>query len=267
MVTPSATIVDMTVDSWDPGLYAKFLRERSTPFFDLLDLIETRPGMRAIDLGCGTGELTRQLHERLGCRETVGLDRSRKMLEKSAVFAGPGLRFEAGTVETFAPDGPCDLVFSNAALHFVEGHEALWPRLASFLAPGGQMAIHLPGNQDHPTHVTARELAREEPFAAALGDFALPTHVLPVEAYANLFHRLGFARQSVKLVVYGHLLESPGSVVEWVRGSILTEYQSRLAPELYERFLGTYRERLLSRLANESPYFFTFKRVLMHAAR
>ncbi|MBK6405194.1 MAG: methyltransferase domain-containing protein [Holophagales bacterium] len=256
----------MTADTWDPGQYAKFQRERSAPFFDLLDLVETRPGMRALDLGCGTGELTRQLHERLGCRETLALDRSARMLEKSAAFAAPGLRFEKGTVESFVPDGPFDLVFSNAALHFVEGHEELWPRLAALLAPGGQMAVHLPANQDHPTHVTAREVAREEPFAEALGAYVLPNNLLPVEAYATLFHRLGFARQSVKLVVYGHLLESPESVVEWVKGSILTEYQSRLVPELYEQFLETYRRRLLPRLAHERPYYFTFKRVLMHAA-
>ncbi len=257
----------MPSDAWDPGQYAKFLRERSAPFFDLLDLVEPRPSMRVLDLGCGTGELTRQLHERLGARETFGLDRSAKMLEKCATFAAPGLRFEEGAVEGFAPDAPFDLVFSNAALHFVAGHEALWPRLASFLGPGGQMAVHVPANQDHATHVTARELAAEEPFAGALGGYVHPTHLLPVEAYATLFHRLGFARQSVKLVVYTHLLESRESVVEWVKGSILTEYQSRMAPELYRSFLAAYRDRLLPRLADERPYFFTFRRVLMHAAR
>lgn len=257
----------MTEDAWDPGQYAKFLRERSAPFFDLLELVEPRPAMRVVDLGCGTGELTRHLHERLGARETLGVDRSAKMLGKSAAFEAPGLRFELGTVEDFAPRVPVDLVFSNAALHFVAGHEALWARLASFLSPSGQLAIHLPANQDHATHVTARELAAEEPFAAALGDFRLPAHLLPVEAYATLLHRLGFARQTVRLAVYGHLLESPDSVVEWVKGSILTELEARMPPALYARFLALYRERLLARLADERPYFFTFKRVLMHAAR
>ena len=223
--------------------------------------------MRVVDLGCGTGELTRQLHERLGARETLGIDRSAKMLARSAGFGAPGLRFEHAAIEGFAPDAPFDLVFSNAALHFVEGHESFWPRLASFLAPGGQLALHLPANQDHPTHVTAREVAREEPFGAALGGYVHPTHLLPVESYATLLHRLGFARQQVKLVVYSHLLESRESVVEWVRGSILTEYESRLAPELWARFLATYRDRLLPRLVDERPFFFTFKRVLMHAAR
>jgi trans-aconitate 2-methyltransferase len=256
----------MSADSWDPGQYSKFLRERSAPFFDLLDLVEPRRGMRVVDLGCGTGELTRQLHERLAARQTLGVDRSARMLEKSAAFAAPGLRFERGSAEEFVPDAPFDLVFSNAALHFVEGHETFWPRLASFLAPGGQVAVHLPANQDHPTHVTAREVASEAPFATALGGYVHPTHLLPVETYAVLFHRLGFERQTVRLVVYTHLLESRESVVEWVKGSILTEYQSRMAPELYERFLESYRERLLPRLADERPYFFTFKRVLMHAA-
>lgn len=256
----------MAEDSWDPAQYAKFLRERSAPFFDLLDLVERRPAMRVVDLGCGTGELTHQLHERLGARETLGLDRSAKMLAKSPGFAVPGLTFERGAVETFAPDDPFDLVFSNAALHFVAGHETLWPRLASFLAPGGQLAVHVPANQDHATHVTAREVASEEPFASALGGYVHPTHVLPVEAYATLLHRLGFARQTVRLAVYGHLLESRESAFEWVKGSILTEYESRMPPGLYASFLGAYRERLLSRLADERPFFFTYKRVLMHAS-
>ena len=46
---------------WDPKQYHKFQAERSTPFFDLLALVEIRPDLNVVDLGCGTGELTRQL--------------------------------------------------------------------------------------------------------------------------------------------------------------------------------------------------------------
>jgi len=254
----------VTTDAWDPSRYAKFGAERAAPFFDLLDLVEPRPAMRVLDLGCGTGELTRALHERLGARETLGLDRSGRMLGKSAAFVAPGLRFEEGTIESYAGDAPFDLVFSNAALHFVADHESLWPRLRSLLAPGGQLAVQLPANQDHPTHEAAREVAAGPLFAAALGGWVHPTHVLPPEAYAVLLHRLGFVRQTVRLAVYTHLLESPESAVEWVRGSILTEYESRLGPELFSEFLASYRARLHPRLGEERPYFFTFKRILVH---
>ncbi|MEP6895987.1 MAG: trans-aconitate methyltransferase, partial [Chloroflexota bacterium] len=46
---------------WNPNQYHKFQAERSAPFYDLLALVEVRPNLKAIDLGCGTGELTRQL--------------------------------------------------------------------------------------------------------------------------------------------------------------------------------------------------------------
>ena len=260
----------MPRDSWDPSQYEKFLRERSAPFFDLVDLVRKRPGMRTVDLGCGTGELTRRLHDgllALGGATTVGVDSSARMLEKAAAFAAPGLRFERGTIEAYSPEGPLDLVFSNAALHFVDGHEALFSRLAGWLAEGGQLAAHIPANQDHPTHRSAHAVAGEEPFREALGGYLHPTNLLPVQRYAELLHRLGLREQLVRLNVYTHLLESRESVVEWVKGSILTEYESRMPSALYPRFLSRYAEVLLPQLPDERPFFFTFKRVLLWAGR
>ena len=66
----------MTRDTWNPAQYAKFQHERELPFFDLLALIRPAPAMRVVDLGCGTGRLTRLLHSELRARETIGVDRS-----------------------------------------------------------------------------------------------------------------------------------------------------------------------------------------------
>ena len=90
---------------WNPEQYGRFREERARPFFDLLDLVQPRPGLRAVDLGCGTGELTQELHRRLSARETIGIDKSPAMLAKSALFAGDGLRFEQGDIGAFASAG------------------------------------------------------------------------------------------------------------------------------------------------------------------
>src|ERR1700733_9652689 len=90
---------DEAPSRWDPEQYERFKAERSRPFFDLLALVRARPGMRVVDLGCGTGELTRELHEKLGATETVGIDSSETMLAKGAGFARDGLRFERGRIE------------------------------------------------------------------------------------------------------------------------------------------------------------------------
>jgi len=66
-------------DAWRPAQYERFRDERARPFEDLFAMIEARPGMRVLDLGSGTGELTVRLAERLGAREAVGVDLSKAM--------------------------------------------------------------------------------------------------------------------------------------------------------------------------------------------
>lgn len=242
---------------WSPEQYARFAAERKQPFTDLVALIEQRPRMRVVDLGCGAGELTRELHESLGADETVGIDDSETMFLKAGQFGGKMLRFEKGSIEAFVTDRPYDLIFSNAALHWIAGHEQLLTRLTNFLSQHGQLAVQMPANDDHPSHAVAAAVAR---------DFGLeprPDHMLPVQRYAELLHRLGYQRQNVRLQVYGHVLPSADDVVEWVRGALLTHYQSQLSPERFEEFLAAYRARLRAAIGEERPFFYTYKRILM----
>jgi trans-aconitate 2-methyltransferase len=256
-------------DAWSPDCYDRFRDERTQPFDDLLALVRRRaPGMRIVDLGCGTAELTRRLHETLGARETLGIDSSDAMLERARTRVGGGLRVERGNIADFQAEAEFDLVFSNAALHWVPGHEALFRRLVEALTPEGQLAVQLPANFDHPSHTVATAVAAEDPFRTVLdGGRHRDDVVLAPEAYATLLHRLGFRAQHVRLQVYAHALAAPADVVEWVRASLLTSYQRRLPPEVFDRFLARYRERLLATLGDARPYLFTFKRILLWADR
>ena len=244
--------------TWSPEQYERFRDERAQPFHDLVALIEHRPRMRVVDLGCGTGELTRQLHEHLGAEETVGIDSSETMLLKSRAFGGEVLRFEKSDIEGFVTDRPYDLVFSNAALHWVPDHESLFRRLTAFLSHDGQLAVQMPANHDHVSQTIAGDVAEELGFARRVSPLLRPEH------YAGLLHSLGFRRQHVRLQVYPHVLESAHAVVEWMKGSTLTEYQRRLG-DRYDEFLARYSERLTSALGDRRPCFFPFKRVLLWA--
>jgi trans-aconitate 2-methyltransferase len=253
-------------DVWNPGQYAKFRDERRQPFLDLLALVEPSAAPRLVDLGCGTGELTRLAHERLAARETIGVDSSAAMLEKAVAHAGGGVSFRQGDLATFS-EGAFDVVLSNAALHWVPDHERLLPRLAARVAPGGQLAIQAPANDHHPSHAVAREIAREPDMARALGGFVRETPVLEPEAYARILFRLGFPRQRVRLEVYAHRLASRDEVVEWVRGTTLTDYERRLDPALWPAFLERYRAKLLARLEDERPFLYTYRRLFLWARR
>jgi trans-aconitate 2-methyltransferase len=258
--------LDGCVDTWDPGQYQRFAAERAAPFHDLLALCRPVPGGRVVDLGCGSGELTARLHRQLEAAETVGLDSSPAMLERAAAVAGDGLRFAEGDIGEFR-EGGWDVIFSNAALHWLPDHAGLFERLAVLLNPGGQLAVQMPANHDHPSHLVAADVAGEEPFRTALGGYRRVSPVQAPEWYSELLDRLGLADQHVRLQVYLHHLASRDEVVEWVKGTLLTDYESRMPPPLFEEFLDRYRRRLLPRLEDSRPYRYPFKRLLLWGRR
>jgi trans-aconitate 2-methyltransferase len=254
-------------DTWNPREYERFKRERAEPFHDLLSLVRWKPAMRVVDLGCGTGEFTRILHEKLGAAETIGLDNSRAMIASCAKCRTEGLRFEERDIADFRAEAAFDLVFSSAALQWLPNHDAVLATLTRALAPEGQLAIHMPANDEHPSHTVAAALAAEAPFCDALQGYTHRPPLLAAERYAEILDALGFTTQHLRLQVYLHHLESRNAVVDWVKGTLLTDYERRLPPAIFAAFVERYRERLLPSLADTRPHLFTFRRLLFWAAR
>jgi trans-aconitate 2-methyltransferase len=244
---------------WDPSRYHQFQRERFAPFEDLLGLIDIRPGMRVIDLGCGTGELTARLADALPGSDVLGIDSSTQMLERAQLLARPGLRFTPGDIETV--EGTWDLVFSHAAIQWVSHHDRLVPRLLSLVRPGGRLAVQLPSNHDHPSHMFIQETALEEPFRSALGGWNRASPVLTIEEYAELLFGAGAERITVYEKVYPHVLDDADAIADWTSGTALVPYMERLPQELHEPFMQRYRQRLRE-LYPQAPVFYGFRRIL-----
>ena len=249
---------------WNPGRYHQFQNDRFAPFDDLLSLVNIRGRLRVIDLGCGTGELTRRLADKLPDSEVVGIDSSPEMLERARVQAREGLRFECGAIENV--EGEWDLIFSHAAIHWVDDQHLLIARLFSLLKPDGQLAVQIPSNHGHIAHTLITEIAAEEPFQTALGGWNRRSPVLSISEYAELLHRLGGKELTVFEKIYPSLLDDSNALAEWTAGSTLVPYFERLPEELREMFMERYRERLAA-LYPSSPVFYPFRRTLFAATR
>ncbi|MGI9645643.1 MAG: methyltransferase domain-containing protein, partial [Ilumatobacteraceae bacterium] len=181
----------MARGDWDPGQYQRFAVERAQPFWDLTALVETDPPIeRAVDLGCGAGDLTAQFAAQAGITEMTGVDSSPAMLERAVEHEREGVRFESGDIGTWEESAGFDLVFANASLHWVPDHPAVLARWASSLRPGGQLAVQVPCNSDHPSHLAAVGVATTEPFSSAMGGAPPPdptaVNVLVPERYATV---------------------------------------------------------------------------------
>ena len=154
--------------SWDPAQYLRFSNERLRPALDLLAQVPLETAAQAVDLGCGAGNVTAILHQRFPGAAVLGVDGSEEMLAKARA-AAPGCRFEQGDFATWTPAVPPDLIFSNAALHWVSEHETLFPRLVSLLAPDGVLAVQMPYMHDEPLRRLQNEIAAAGPWSEHLG--------------------------------------------------------------------------------------------------
>jgi trans-aconitate 2-methyltransferase len=251
--------------AWNPDVYNQFKTERSAPFYDLLALLKTESGLEVIDLGCGTGELTAKLAEKLPQSNVLGVDSSAEMLGKSVQGGGSTLRFECiPTEEQLKKEQEWDVVFSNAALQWLPDHESLFPRIISRVRSGGQLLVQMPDQPHNATNRLLAELAGKSPYTDAYQGWNRTSHVLTIDRYAEILFECGCKSMQVFEKVYPLILNDIDALVTWVSGTALLPYLERLPEPLKEPFLNDYRA-LLHEYFPKRPVFYAFKRILMKA--
>jgi trans-aconitate 2-methyltransferase len=260
--------------TWSPQRYLEFADLRMRPAVDLLARVPAGAPRTVADLGCGAGNITKLLAERWPGAAIVGVDSSAPMLDKArAALAGTAnVRFEERNLTTWTPDTPVDVVYSNATLHWLDGHAELFPRLMSALAPGGVLAVQMPTNFGTPSHSSVAAIAQSERWRARIGDLVRET---PVAEAADYVRWLAAATTSLDVweTTYQQRLaprdDGEHPVVAFVSGTWLVPYFDRLAddPPSREAFLREYRERIARAFPPEADgtTLFPFRRLFIVA--
>lgn len=234
--------------SWNPVQYGTFLEWRTRPSRDLAQRIDLPSPRRIIDLGCGPGNSTEVCAARWPSASILGIDHSPEMLE-AARTAHPTTHFEVGDIAEWvrqAPDPamPVDLIFSSAALQWVENHAEVFPRLLLKLAPGGVLAVQMPAYDAIPNQIM-REMAASERWrkwfpAARANEWR--SH--PLEFYYDVL-----ARHTRRLDLWqtDYLQPMPDlqGVVDWYKSTGLRPYLDSILDEGDQReFLDEFRSKL-----------------------
>src|SRR3954467_12385158 len=125
---------------WDPAQYLKFARPRLRPAPDLLQRIDIEAPGSVYDLGAGAGNVTRLIAARWPAARIVGIDGSAEMLAKAAA-ENPGIEWRQADLASWRPERPADVIYSNAALHWLHDHERLFPPGVARPPPRGALAV------------------------------------------------------------------------------------------------------------------------------
>jgi trans-aconitate 2-methyltransferase len=228
---------------WDPDEYLRFTSERARPFRELLARVGAQDPALVVDLGCGPATLTRELAERWPRARVEGVDDSAEMIERARAEAGDVVELTLADVRDWAPAEPVDVLVSNATLQWVPGHLSLFERFAGFLAPGGWLAVQVPGNFGEPSHTELRALAASSPWRDRLAGVQWPA----VEEPATYLARLAASGLDADVweTTYYQVLPGEDAVLQWMRGTGLRPVLSALADaDEREAFEAEYARRL-----------------------
>ncbi len=250
---------------WDPSQYLKFAGPRARPAVDLLNRVELDSPEAVFDLGCGAGTVTRMLARRWPGAAVTGVDGSAEMLAKARAGSGQIAWVEANLAE-WTPPGAASLLFSNAALHWLDDHETLFPRLARELRPGGVLAVQMPRNHGEPSHTCMTEAAAAGPWRARLAPVLRPRPVASPEVYYDTLAPVA-GSLDIWETVYVHVLEGENPVVEWTRGSALKPLLDALEDDERPAFLAEYAARIQAAYPRrgDGTTLFPFRRLFIVA--
>ena len=233
--------------AWDADHYLRFADARTLPATDLLSRIPLTAPRRVVDLGCGPGNSTAPLKARWPDAAVTGLDSSEELLT-AARRDHPGIAFETGDIAAWTAAAPVDVIFANASLQWVGGHDRLIPRLFDQVAAGGVLAVQMPRNHDFATHRLMRQVAADGAWRDRLVGARDPSPVKSPEFYYDLL-ALRAAAFTIWETNYIQIMENAQAIIAWLHGTGLRPFLARLTGTERPVFL----DRYAALLAREYP--------------
>ena len=251
---------------WEPAQYLKFADHRLRPAIDLLNRIDAEP-RTIVDLGAGTGNVTRLLQARWPSARITGVDSSPEMLARASE-ASPHISWEESDLSTWRPHQPVDLLYSNAALHWLDDHAALVPALFEMVTTGGTFAVQMPNNFRARSHTAIEDVVANGPWTSTLQPLL---RTPPVQSPSVYYDLLAPAAASLDIweTEYVHVLDGDRPVLEWVKGTWLRPLLAALGDDERLEFESRYAELAAAAYPRrgDGRTLFPFRRLFIVATR
>ncbi|MDW7979285.1 MAG: methyltransferase domain-containing protein [Verrucomicrobiales bacterium] len=227
---------------WDPAEYAA----RSGPQLDwareLIARLELRGHERILDVGCGHGRATAELAARVPRGFVLGIDNSPEMIAFArAAFPPaqfPNLRFELMDARKLEFSEEFDIVFSNAALHWVDDHPAFLRGAAAALRPGGRLLVACGGKGNaHDVFLAIRAVIRRAEWRRFFRKMRCPYFLHSADEYKHWLPQFGFEPRKVELVEKEIVFADAAALAGWLRTTWLP-YTQRVPEHTREEFIA-----------------------------
>jgi trans-aconitate 2-methyltransferase len=246
---------------WDADTYSRVATPQREWSGAVIDRLELSGNETVVDAGCGSGNVTADLLEKLPDGRVIGVDGSPSMVAEARDRLGgdPRATFVCQDLASLELEERVDHVFSNATFHWISDHDKLFRSLARATRPGGSLVAQCGGRGNVAEVVEALGVVnREEPFSEIFGEYEDPWNFAgPEETEVRLIDA-GYESAECWLEERVAHPEDPRGFFE---ASFLAPAREVLEPELF----AEYTDRLLAEMGE--PTSFNYVRLNMTAKR
>lgn len=236
---------------------------------DLISELSFSGNETVLDLGCGDGILTEQLSSLVPHGTVLGIDASVDMIKTAKMIQKNNLQFACLNINEIHFENTFDLIFSNAALHWIKDHNRLLKNAYKALKAHGKILWDFGGlgNCSNLIEVVQKKLS-ENSYAKYFQSFEWPWFMPSKEQYAELISTIGFSVYTIKEINKDRYFSNVSEMVKWIDQPCIVPFIKHIPDKLKE----TFRQEVIDEMRNrtqqpDGTYFETFRRIRVYAKK
>lgn len=218
---------------------------------------------KILDLGCGDGSLTSQLADLVPDGRVIGVDASSGMIRTAKQIGKSNLEFLLLDINALDFADQFDLIFSNAALHWILDHERLLENCYRALVPGGAIRFNFAGQGNCSNfYAVVREAMEIDDYKEYFVGFSWPWYMPPVDAYRRVVGQTRFRDLTVWPENADRFFPDEGAMIRWIDQPAIVPFLRHMPPDRGKTFRDLVVERMILRTKqSDGTCFETFRRI------
>jgi trans-aconitate 2-methyltransferase len=239
---------------WNAADYAANSTVQQSWARELIAKLNLRGDEKILDVGCGDGKITAEIARHLPKGFIAGADASAEMIAfaKKTFPAGKNhnLKFQACdarkiTAKKFSEK--FDVIFSNAALHWVDDHGKFLRGASSVLKTGGRLVVSCGGKGNaQDVFVALRPEMRLKRWREFFKKMPTPYFFYSPEDYKKWLQKFYFKIKKIKLAPKDAAYEGENGFATWLRTTWIP-YVQRVPEDLREEFIAAVMHRYVAK--------------------